>query len=149
MKRAFWRWVLPLMLWMFFAAYPAYCSTYYVATYGNDTTGNGSEALPWKTIAPKALSVVVAGDTIFLRGGTHPYSSTITIDKNGSSGAKFYMFAYPGERPILDFSSMSESGSNRGIQLNASYWYIKGIDIYKAGDNGMRPLNNLTFYKLL
>jgi hypothetical protein len=138
MKRTLW--VLPLMFCVLFAAYPAYCSTYYVDPNGNDTTGDGSRGNAWKTI-DKAVTAAVAGDTIYLRGVTHPYTTTITIpnSKSGSSGAKFYMFADPcdANRPILDFSAMAENGSNRGIQLNASYWYIKGIDIYKAGDNGM------------
>jgi hypothetical protein len=136
MKRTILR--LPLMLWIVFAASTAYCSTYYVDPNGNDTTGDGSIGSPWKTI-PKAVTAAVAGDTIYLRGGTHTYTTTITIAKSGTAGAKFYMFAYPGDanRPILDFSSMAEASANRGVQLNASYWYIKGIDFYKAGDNGM------------
>ncbi|MBN2018660.1 MAG: right-handed parallel beta-helix repeat-containing protein [Sedimentisphaerales bacterium] len=134
MKRIILR--LPLMLFLFFAAYPAYCSTYYVSPTGNDTTGNGSIGNPWKTI-PKAVTMAVAGDTIYVRGGTHIYTTTITISKSGSAGARFYLFAYPGERPILDFSAMSESSSNRGIRLSGSYWHIYGLDIYKAGDNGM------------
>jgi hypothetical protein len=32
---------------------------------------------------------------------------------------------------------MAEDSSNRGIQLSGSYWHIKGLDIYKAGDNGI------------
>ena len=32
---------------------------------------------------------------------------------------------------------MSESSSNRAISLSGSYWHIKGIDIFGAGDNGM------------
>jgi len=127
---------LPLILCILFAVCPAYCSTYFVATNGNDTTGDGSIGNPWKTI-PKAVTMVVAGDTIYLRGGTHTYSTTINISKSGSSDARYYLFAYPGERPVLDFSAMSESGSNRGIKLSGSYWHIEGIDIYKAGDNGM------------
>src|SRR4030042_4163000 len=136
MKRASWQRGLQLTLCILFSALPAYCSTYYVDPNGNDTTGTGSISSPWKTI-PKAVAVVVAGDTIYVRGGTHVYTTTITISKSGLAGARYYLFAYPGEKPILDFSSMSEGSSNRGIQLHANYWYIKGIDIYKAGDNGM------------
>jgi hypothetical protein len=121
---------------LLFAACQAYCSTYFVDPNGNDTTGDGSIGSPFKTI-PHALGLVVAGDTIYLCGGTHPYSSTINIDINGTPDSKFYLFAYPGERPVLDFSSMSEDSSNRGIELKGCYWYIKGIDIYRAGDNGM------------
>ena len=44
--------------------------TIYVATTGNDTTGNGSKAAPYLTIG-KALSVAVAGDGILLATGTY------------------------------------------------------------------------------
>jgi hypothetical protein len=105
----------------------------YVATNGSDTNP-GTKTLPFKTIA-KAVSVITAGDTIFIRGGTYTYSSAITISISGSPSAKYYLFAYPGERPLLDFSS--ESMGNKGINLTGSYWHIKGIDIKGAGDNGL------------
>jgi len=126
--------MLPVLVCILVAASTAYCSTYYVSPTGNDTTGDGSIGNPWKTI-PTAVTAAAAGDTIYLRGGTHVYTTSITITKNGTAGAKINLFAYPGERPVLDFSG--EASGSRGVQLNASYWYIKGIDFYKAGDNGM------------
>src|SRR3989304_7467160 len=47
------------------------------------------------------------------------------------------MFAYAGERPVLDFSGMSVADGNRGVRLRGWYWHIKGLDIKGAGDNGM------------
>jgi hypothetical protein len=48
------------------------------------------------------------------------------------------LFVYPGDnRPILDFSGMSVGGSNRGIALSGSYWYIRGLRVKGAGDNGI------------
>src|SRR5688572_23039603 len=76
---------------------------YYVAPSGNDNNP-GTLAAPFATI-PKAISVVAAGDTIYLRGGTHAYSSTITIDKAGTSSAPIRMHAYPGEQPVIDFAT--------------------------------------------
>lgn len=108
---------------------------YFVAADGSDSAA-GTFTAPFATI-PKAVSAAAAGDTIFVRGGTHTYTTTITISKSGNSSAKYYLLAYNNERPVLDFSSMPEDGSNRGIRLSGSYWYIKGIDIYGAGDNGM------------
>jgi len=86
-----------------------------------------------------ALSKVASGQTIYLRGGTYAFSSTIKITKSGSSSAPLKLKAYPldGTRPKLDFSAMAESDSNRGIQLSGSYWQMYGIDLYKAGDNCM------------
>jgi hypothetical protein len=135
MKRTFLR--LSLMLWILVAACPAYCSTYYLDPNGNDTTGNGSIGNPWFTIT-KAVTAMAAGDTTYLRGGRYLYTSRVSISKAGSSTSKFYLFAYPGDaRPILDFSALAYDSTNRGITLSGSYWYMKGFDIYKAGDNGM------------
>jgi hypothetical protein len=129
--------VLPVLMWIFFAACPAYCSTYFVQADGSDSN-TGTIDSAFKTIT-YAITKVAPGDTIYLRGGTHVYTTPITIDINGTANAYYHMFAYPGDanRPILDFSGMADADGNRGIQLRASYWYIKGIDIYKAGDNGM------------
>ena len=60
-----------------FCISPASGATYYVATTGNDTTGDGSFSLPWKTIG-KAASVMVAGDTTYIRGGTYNVTGSIT-----------------------------------------------------------------------
>ena len=94
-----------------------------------------------------ALSNANPGDKIYLKEGTYTFNSTISISKSGTDGNLISLLPYPGDegRPLLDFSAMSENSSNRGIQLNGSYWHIKGIDVYNAGDNGMfiKGNNNL------
>lgn len=47
-------------------------ATYYVATTGNDTTGDGSSGNPWRTPG-KAAGTAVAGDVVFIK-----YNPTIT-----------------------------------------------------------------------
>jgi len=141
MKRAFWQRVLLLMLWILFAAYPAYSSTYYVATDGNDSN-TGSIDHPFKTIYPKAVGVVVAGDTIYVRGGTYTYSGSSTAitlpSKSGSSPInRCSLIGYNGERPLLDFSSMTGTSAD-GLKINGSYWYLKGIDFKGAPHNGIK-----------
>ncbi len=91
------------------------------------------------TTLPDALQRVSAGGTIYLRGGTYDFNSTLGLSKNGSDGSPIDLFAYPldGERPLLDFSSMSENSSNRGLSLSGDYWHVHGIDVLGAGDNGM------------
>jgi hypothetical protein len=113
-------------------------SQIYVSTTGNDTSNTGTFDLPFKTVT-KAISLAVMGDTIFVRGGVYLLTTTISIgsSKSGNSSLRYYLFAYGDERPLLDFSAMAVGSSNRGIYLRASYWYIKGIDIKGAGDNGM------------
>jgi hypothetical protein len=108
----------------------------FVSTTGSDTN-SGTFDDPFATIT-KAVSVAQVGDTIFVRGGTYSLTITITLSASGTdSSNRYYLFAYGSERPVLDFSSMSFGSSNRGIILSGSYWHIKGLDIYKAGDNGM------------
>jgi uncharacterized membrane protein YgcG len=109
--------------------------TYYVSLGGNDAAA-GTFSQPFLTIV-KAHSVVAAGDTIVVLGGRYVVNTTINISKSGTATNKLFLLANPGERPILDFSSMAFSSSNRGIQLSGSNWYIKGFDIQGAGDNGM------------
>jgi hypothetical protein len=110
-------------------------ATYFVASTGLDTN-SGTIDFPFKTIA-RGVTAAVAGDTIYVRGGTHVYNTTISISKQGTDSTWFHLWAYPGERPFLDFSSMPTSGSLRGFNISGSYWHILGFDIFRAGDNGM------------
>jgi hypothetical protein len=97
----------------------------------------GTLEQPFKTIS-RAHTVAAAGDTITVRGGLYDsLFSTITLSKSGSPASPFFLVAYPGERPILDFSFMEVNGGNRGIELSGNCWYVRGIDIVAAGDNGM------------
>ncbi|CAM3907189.1 Pectate lyase L precursor [Vibrio aerogenes CECT 7868] len=85
-----------------------------------------------------AIDDASAGDVIYIREGTYYSSDTIKIDNSGTSSKAIVLSAYPGDdRPVFDFSSMSENSSNRGFQVSADYWHIYGFDIKKAGDNGM------------
>jgi len=111
-----------------------FAKNYFVSASGNDSNDGLSVDNSFKTI-PKAVDLVVPGDTIYLRGGTHPYSATIYITKSGSASAVYSLLAYPGERAVLDFSTTSFG--KRGVNLSGSYWHIKGIDFINAGDNGM------------
>ncbi len=129
------RFVTLLVILLLLSALTAAGKSVYVAPTGSDSWP-GTIDSAYRTIT-KAISSVSAGDTIWMRGGVYITTATITIAKNGSPSAFYNLWAYPGERPVLDFSSMTESSGNRGIQLSGSYWYIKGIDIKGAGDNGM------------
>jgi hypothetical protein len=107
--------------------------TYYVSTSGSDSNP-GTLTSPFLTIA-KAVSVVKAGETIFVRGGIYNLTATISLSMSGTENAPLSLLAYTCERPVLDFSG--QALSNRGIVLTGSYWHIRGLDITGAGDNGM------------
>ncbi|MEU6352799.1 carbohydrate-binding protein [Streptomyces sp. NPDC047072] len=108
----------------------------YVAPNGTDGAA-GTVSAP--TTLTSAISRISAGGTIYVRGGTYAYSSTVTIPagNNGTSSARTTLSAYPGETPVLNFAAQSESSSNRGLQLNANYWRIYGLTVERAGDNGI------------
>jgi hypothetical protein len=109
--------------------------TLYVSTTGLDTNP-GTIDLPLKTIA-KAVTSIVAGDTILVRGGVYTFTSTLKINpvSSGKQDTLVHLYAYPGERPLLNFSGVPYG--SKGIQLGASYMHIRGFDIKYAGDNGM------------
>lgn len=108
----------------------------YVAPNGTDGAA-GTQSAP--TTLTSAISRIAAGGTIYMRGGTYNYSSTVTIPagSDGTAGTRTTLSAYPGETPVLNFSAQSESSSNRGIQLNANYWHVYGLTVEHAGDNGI------------
>lgn len=86
-----------------------------------------------------AIANTNPGEIIYIIEGNYVFNSTINISRDGSSGNVISILPHPNNttRPKFDFSSMSESSSNRGIQLSADFWHIKGIDVFGAGDNGM------------
>ncbi len=111
-------------------------ATQYVSPTGT-TSAAGTLAAP--TTLATAISRIASGGTIYLRGGTYAYASTITIPAgaDGTSAARTTLSAYNGETPVLNFSSQSESSSNRGLQLYANYWHLYGLTVSHAGDNGI------------
>ncbi len=111
------------------------------ASSGNDTptTDPSGTVVSDKTALLNAIASAKAGDTIYVRGGTYNFSDTIEMTQSGSSSKKITLSKYPSDskRPLFNFSSMSEKSSNRGMELTGNYWYIYGIDVAKAGDNGL------------
>jgi hypothetical protein len=109
----------------------------FVSTTGSDTNA-GTYSAPFLTVQ-KAISIAQAGDSIYLRAGTYINNSTINISSSGTALNRIALYAYPPDsaHPFLDFSSMAYSSSNHGVNLAGNYWHIKGLDVFKAGDNGL------------
>jgi hypothetical protein len=121
-------------------------NVYYVAPAGNDGAA-GTQAAPWASIA-HAQSVAQAGDTVYFRGGTYAYThgiaacksqtdrvNAITLNKNGSSGNLIHYWAYPGERPIFDFSRMTDDCRIKGFNVTGNWIHLKGLEVVGVPQN--------------
>lgn len=53
-------------------------TVYYVATTGNDGTGDGSSGTPWLTVG-YAVTQATAGDTIFVKAGSYTISTQVAV----------------------------------------------------------------------
>jgi parallel beta-helix repeat protein len=64
-------WIMALLV-LLMAASPSIAGTYYVRKTGNDTSGDGSDALPWLTISKALATVAIGGNhTINVGDGTY------------------------------------------------------------------------------
>jgi Pel9A-like, right handed beta helix region len=124
-------------------------SIYYVSPTGSDSAA-GTQAAPWASIA-HAQSVAAAGDTVYFRGGTYSYTTATTsctsqtatvnaivLSKSGSSGSLMNYLNYPGEKPVFNFSGMTNDCRIKGFDVTGSYIYLRGLEV-----TGVRQNNNL------
>jgi hypothetical protein len=114
-------------------------ATYYISTTGNDNTGNGTINTPWFNLN-KAWTVIAAGDTVYVRGGTYNYTAQQLLrNKNGTAGNLIKVWAYADEIPIFTRSGSFASYYNRRALLyfSGNYIHFKNIKI-----TGMTQLNN-------
>ncbi len=116
------------------------------------TTGNGnncSENDPCSVNV--AFSKVVAGDVLFLRGGTYNVSSTLIPGSSGTTQKPIIIESYPGEIAILEGAydepedvSNNPGGRTDGIKLISSNEYIRirNIEIKHMGWSGINVYGN-------
>ena len=127
----------------------AAAQVYYVAPSGSDSAA-GTQAAPWASIA-RAQTAAQPGDTVYFRGGIYAYTranssctsqtarvDAITLNKSGSSGNPIRYWAYPGERPVFDFSRMTDNCRIKGFNVTGSYLHLKGFEV-----TGVPQNNNL------
>src|SRR5918998_244062 len=103
-------------------------------------------ASPIATLAGPA-----AAAQVYFRGGIYAYTraissctsqtarvDAITLNKSGSSGNPIRYWAYPGERPVFDFSRMTDNCRIKGFNVTGSYLHLKGFEV-----TGVPQNNNL------
>ncbi|MBN1183554.1 MAG: DUF4990 domain-containing protein, partial [Bacteroidales bacterium] len=111
-------------------------ATYYVATNGSDSNP-GTIDRPFATWQ-KLSSVLKAGDIAYIRGGTYrsnlgsdAYVVCRWEDLHGTVNDPIKIYAYPGEKPILNLDNITMTSSYCFIVFvqNCSYLHIKGLRI--------------------
>jgi len=101
-------------------------SVYYVSTNGNDTTGNGSQGLPWLTLT-KAENSASDGDTVNVGAGTFQEATYLTAAKQiawvgagiGSTilrGNNSSRVIYLNSTKTKSFTGFTISGASSGTQ---------------------------------
>ncbi|MBK8170956.1 MAG: right-handed parallel beta-helix repeat-containing protein [Sandaracinaceae bacterium] len=114
---------------------------FYVATDGDDSrTAADAQHIesPWASLSHALLVGLAPGDTILVRAGT--YASTAgngagvhyAIDElHGTEGHPIRIWAYPGERPVLDLNDVAPSYANPwAMSVSSSeYVHVKGFVI--------------------
>ena len=111
-------------------------NTYYVATNGSDSNP-GTIGSPFATWG-KLSSVLVAGDIAYIRGGTYRSKSPASANEhvglyslNGNENNNIRIFAYPGEKPVLNLDNITPTSSYcfAFFMQNCQYVYINGLRI--------------------
>jgi len=123
-------------------------TTYYVSTNGNNAN-TGSQSAPFRTIK-FSLGQLVAGDTLFIRGGTYPEKLESHNGTNFPSGTSWAnpvtVAASPGEQVtivgkmaigietpltqyvIFDGLTIDATGQDNGISINGGTHHLRFID---------------------
>jgi hypothetical protein len=112
----------------FFIALIASASTYYLAPGGSDNNP-GTMSEPFFSLS-KVWTTIVAGDTVYLRGGTYQFPSTQHLTgKNGTSANKIKIWAFPGEIPTITKATNFTYTQGCGVYFKGNYFHWKGIEI--------------------
>ena len=117
-----------------------FCSIYYVASTGSNANP-GTLSEPFLTIQA-AQSAVVAGDTVYVRGGTYvmstdqvaSYSSiwayVTLLNKSGTAGKRINYWAYPGEKPVFDYTNIKPANYRiNAFEVTGSWIHLKGLEV--------------------
>lgn len=144
-------WILALCIMII----PAFLNadSYFIATDGNDDNP-GTFELPFATFE-HAIGMAQPGDTIFVRGGLYMLDTPVVINKTGTSSNMIYLWAYGGEKPVLDFQnnprhanppqprdddSIEATSDALGVFVapDCDWWHVKGLTIQDAPYYGVR-----------
>jgi hypothetical protein len=131
---------LLVLLWAMVST--AEAATYYVSTTGNDSTGTGTEASPWRNPQKCAASPVAAGDTCIVKSGTYTDADangiTVYVNSASASGTASLPITIKSEVPLGAIIKVREDSSltQAGFYISKPYYVIEGFDIDGSGGTG-------------
>ncbi|MFM2483320.1 right-handed parallel beta-helix repeat-containing protein [Celerinatantimonas sp. YJH-8] len=132
---------------------------YYVTPTGHSSASGNSfqAALDFKTALNKAQS----GEMILLQPGTYTIAyqegekNTLRFSRSGASSTPIKVVAANCGKAVFDFSFPEQAWvqNSYGFYVTGDYWYFKGIEITRAGYQGVyvtgkhNTFENCAFYK--
>ena len=132
-------------VWVPTKAFPTATKEIYIAPDGNDNTGEGTIDKPWFDLG-KAVNAATPGTHIICRGGTYKQKVqgdgkfTVRLKNSGTAEAPIIIRCYDGEKPVFDFVDglTAERVGERGLTITGDYWWLFGLHITHAADNGIK-----------
>lgn len=113
----------------------------YVDPVAGNNANPGTLGQPWRTFQ-FAASNALAGDVVYLRGGT--YSERITVNVSGTVGAPIEFRAYAGESPLIDQTGVTPPNGDSALLLvsGRSNLIFRGLTFqnYRTSSSAKTPL---------
>ena len=119
---------------------PAFAARYFVAPAGDDAD-SGTMQRPFLTLQ-RAQTAAVAGDTVYARGGTYTmrtaqvaaysgiWAYVTNLTKSGTSTNRIKYWAYPGERPVFNYTNVNPSGFRvHAFEVTGSWLHLRGLEV--------------------
>lgn len=103
-------------------------ATYYIATTGNDTTGDGSSGNPWLTIS-KAHTAASSGDTVMVAAGTYTWTDQTFTKSLTIIGAGITQTVFNGGGAAIRWTLGAYTLSVSGIKFTGSLLSNNGVFI--------------------
>ena len=121
---------IKVLIAIVFLSLQLHAADYYLSPSGSDVTGSGTFASPYFTLE-KAWTVISAGDTVYMRGGTYLYPETqVLTGENGTAGNLINVWNYPGEVPIISKAeTFTWYSLTAGVYFIGDYFHWKGISV--------------------
>ena len=125
--------------------FPTALETFYIAPDGDDQSGDGSIEKPWQHLQ-YAVYKSQPGTHIVCRGGKYSPTKnsdgkyTIRIKTSGTAENPIVIRAYENEVPVFDFEEQlrEQMVGDRGMLITGNYWWLFGLHITHAADNGIK-----------